>query len=39
MRTLVKGDQAMSRVQGLVATQGRRRSSLGGKEGFLDPEG
>lgn len=37
--TLVKGDQAMSGVQGPVATQGRRRSSLGGREGFLDPEG
>ena len=37
--TLVKGDQAMSGVQGPVATQGRRRSSLGGREGFLDPKG
>ena len=37
--TLVKGDQARSRVQGLVATRGRRRSSLGGREGFLDPKG
>lgn len=39
VETLVKGEQAMSAVQGLVVRQGRRQSSPGGREGFLDPEG
>lgn len=38
VETLVKGEQAMS-GEGLVVRQGRRQSSLGGREGFLDPEG